>query len=74
MIVRTSALRNSISGAQLQDTASIAPQTDIRLQKDLLRPDSRFEIKKLCDRSAIDGQRVISSFSQFFIANSSIAQ
>ncbi|MEG3860493.1 hypothetical protein [Microcoleus sp. herbarium12] len=53
-----------IPGAQLQDTASIAPQTDIRLQKDLPRPDLRSEIKKMCDRTS-DGQRVISSFSQY---------
>ncbi|WP_333289298.1 hypothetical protein [Microcoleus sp. D2_18a_B4] len=33
--------------------------------KILDRADVRFEIKKLCDRSAIGGQRVISSVSQY---------
>ncbi|MEG4251588.1 hypothetical protein QUB37_10200 [Microcoleus sp. AT3-A2] len=33
--------------------------------KILDRADARFEIKKLCDRSAIGGQRVISSVSQY---------
>ncbi|WP_293146566.1 MULTISPECIES: hypothetical protein [unclassified Microcoleus] len=52
-------------GRATPDTTTVAPQTDIRLEKDAVRPDSRLEIKKLCDRSAIDGQRVISSFSQY---------
>ncbi|MEG4284312.1 hypothetical protein QUB68_14385 [Microcoleus sp. A006_D1] len=53
------------SGRATPDTTTVAPQTDIRLQKDAVRPDLRLEIKKLCDRTTIDGQRVISSFSQY---------
>jgi len=53
------------SGRATPDTASVASQTDIRLQKDAVRPDLRWEIKKLCDRSTIDGQRVISSVCQY---------
>ncbi|MCY7383213.1 MAG: hypothetical protein LH628_11640 [Microcoleus sp. CAN_BIN18] len=53
------------TGRATPDTASVAPQTDIRLEKDAVGPNLRWEIKKLCDRTTIDGQPVISSFSQY---------
>ncbi|MEG4025633.1 MULTISPECIES: hypothetical protein [unclassified Microcoleus] len=51
----------------LSGNASIAPKTDIWLQKASIARmrDGTFYMKNLCDRSAIDRQRVISSVSQY---------
>ncbi|MEG4347031.1 hypothetical protein QUB70_27680 [Microcoleus sp. A003_D6] len=69
------AVRNASLLVQRPDIARILrvePQAsplfpDIRLEKASIARirDLRFEIKKLCDRSAIGGQRVISSVSQY---------
>ena len=65
------ASNSSVSAAKYRypksGTASVAPQTDIRLEKASIARmrDSRFEIKKLRDRTAIDRQQVISSVSQY---------
>ncbi|PSB06856.1 hypothetical protein C7B69_23900 [filamentous cyanobacterium Phorm 46] len=51
--------------ATSSQTTTVAPQTDIPLEKDAVRPNLRWEIKKLCDRTTINGQPVISSISQY---------
>ncbi|MEG4853104.1 hypothetical protein QUB10_19725 [Microcoleus sp. B5-D4] len=55
------------TGRTSPDIASIAPTTSIRLEKTSIprMRDGKFEMKNLCDRSAIGGQRVISSVSQY---------